>query len=257
MQSTRLRHFCAARLCAWRRSDCGRLALTDDENPWRELRRSEGRWVLAEDAAAIERLNLGPSVTDGTRVRLELLPVPFVGRRDAPVVLLNLNPGFDERDYEAESRPNVEALVMANLRHGLDSFFPLRPELAGTSAWEWWRGHLRHLATATSWEVVERNIFCVEYFGYHSSKYEPGDLVPSQQYGFSLVRAAMKRDALIVSMRAHKRWTTAIPELASYPRIFRLDSPQNVVVSPDNCPPGKFDLLVDTLRNATKQRWDG
>ncbi len=38
------------------------------------------------------------------RLHLELLPEPFLGRPDAPVILLNLNPGFNDEDILAHGR---------------------------------------------------------------------------------------------------------------------------------------------------------
>jgi len=72
--------------------------------------------------------------------------------------------------------------------------------------------------------------------------------VPSQEYGFALVRDAIARDAVIVVMRSLARWLAAVPELAGYSRRFGLRSVQNVTISPKNCPDG-YAAVIDALRS--------
>ena len=58
-------------------------------NPWRHLP-DIPPFVLDSDRRAIEEFNASASAD--THVHLDLLPEPFLGNKDAPVVLLNLNP---------------------------------------------------------------------------------------------------------------------------------------------------------------------
>jgi len=91
---------------------------------------------------------------------------------------------------------------------------------------------------------------CVELFPYHSKKYKPlGKTLESQEYSFHLVRRALGRGALVIYMRAKKGWLEAVPELRGHERAFGLKNPQNVAVSPGNCPDGWFDEVERTLRS--------
>jgi hypothetical protein len=55
------------------------------------------------------------------------------------------------------------------------------------------------------------------------------------------------RGALIVIMRSCRRWYKEIPELRGH--SYELNSPQNVIVSPANCPKG-YELIVAAIRNS-------
>ena len=68
------------------------------------------------------------------------------------------------------------------------------------------------------------------------------------EYSFHLVRRALGRGALVIYMRAKKVWLSAVPELARYERAFQLKNPQNVSVSPGNCPDSWFGEAEKILR---------
>jgi hypothetical protein len=55
----------------------------------------EPPYVYAMDNLAVDAFNA--HARDEHRIHTDVLPEPFLGRKDAPIVLLNLNPGFDER----------------------------------------------------------------------------------------------------------------------------------------------------------------
>ena len=59
-------------------------------NPWVDLP-EESPFVLHGDAAAIARFNA--RANERHRIRLDVLPEPFIGRPDAPLVLLNRTAG--------------------------------------------------------------------------------------------------------------------------------------------------------------------
>jgi type I restriction enzyme M protein len=83
------------------------------ENPWRRLP-YEPPYVLPEDAEAVEAFNTQASDIHRLRVR-DILPEPFVGRPNAPVLLLSTNPGFVESDHKHEG--DFFARMRANLLH--------------------------------------------------------------------------------------------------------------------------------------------
>lgn len=103
------------------------------ENPRRGLP-AKAPFVLASDAPAIDQFHQGP-VDESQRLHLELIPEPFLGRPDAPVVLLNLNPGFSERDILSHEDPVFAAAAMATLHQEVQShpFYLLDPRFKHAS----------------------------------------------------------------------------------------------------------------------------
>ena len=59
--------------------------------------------------------------------------------------------------------------------------------------------------------------------------------LPSQEYSFELVRAAMRRKAVIIHMRKPDKWFDTVPELERYKRAFRVLNCQRPVLTP-RCP---------------------
>ncbi|HEV2579996.1 MAG TPA: hypothetical protein VGT44_04010, partial [Ktedonobacteraceae bacterium] len=93
-------------------------------------------------------------------------------------------------------------------------------------------------------ERVAREILVVEYFPYFTRR-GIGNicLLPSQKYTFHLVREAMRRNAIIIKLRARRQWLGVIPELTSYPNYYELNSPQNTCITQRNCPKGFPEIL--------------
>jgi hypothetical protein len=156
----------------------------DQLNPWVDVPR-QPPYVLPCDSEAIRQYNDRHS-DDPHHLHLNVLPEPFIGGRTAPVVLLNLNPGFDDRDPEDHAHEDFQALLRANYEHR-DSEFPfysLDPRFENGGR-RWWRKKLKPLIDACGHEQVSRSLLCIEFFPYHSRRFGNGSLeVPSQQYGF-------------------------------------------------------------------------
>jgi hypothetical protein len=213
-------------------------------NPWSDLP-LKAPYVLPVDEPAISRFNARAHPENA--LRLELIPEPFLGRPDAPVVLLNLNPGFDNREVPLHSSdPVFIDLSRKNLSHGVSDcpFYLLHPLASASLGQSWWKTKLREPILQVGLETVARNLLCVEYFPYHSRRFAGVRLtLASQLYSFDLVRSAIARGALIVVMRGGRSWLAAVPELATYPRIHKLNSVQNVSISRGNCPLGYEEIV--------------
>jgi hypothetical protein len=217
-------------------------------NPWLAVP-IQPPYVLRCDSDAISAYN-AKARHDYNKIQLGVMPEPFIGSATAPVVLLNLNPGFDAHDNAAHERPDFEALLRNNYSQGRASFpfYYLDPAVE-TPGRCWWEKKLRWLIEEFGREELARSILCVEYFPYHSRRFDHSGLVlPSQEYGFGLVRSAIARGSVVVTMRAERRWKEKVHELGGYRRAFRLKNPQNVVVSPRNCSGSGFDELVRAVR---------
>ena len=179
------------------------------------------------------------------------MPEPFIGSTEAPVVLLNLNPGYGDRDPEDHVRAEFQALLRNNYSQCPSDypFYFLDPTFENGGR-QWWERKLAHLLVEFDRKHLARSILCIEYFPYHSRKFGHGSFeLSSQAFGFHLVRSAINRKAVVVVMRARKRWLKKVPELEAYQQGFTLNSPQNVMVSPGNCPEDGFERVISAIRN--------
>lgn len=64
-------------------------------NPWHQ-QPSSAPYVIPKDAPAVSSFN--SEAYDLHKIRLELMPEPYLSQPDAPIVLLNLNPVFAESE---------------------------------------------------------------------------------------------------------------------------------------------------------------
>jgi formate-dependent phosphoribosylglycinamide formyltransferase (GAR transformylase) len=80
--------------------------------------------------------------------------------------------------------------------------------------------------------------------------------VPSQEYTFALLRAAIRREAVVFVTRGQAVWEAAVPELRGYSRAFRTNRVQNVVTSPRNCREG-WETARATPRQAASRMQTG
>lgn len=221
-------------------------------SPWATIS-PDPPYVLPMDARLVAQQDARAPAE--TRTQLQLLPEPFMGATDAPVLLLTLNPGYDPSDDAVHREARFVASARANLVHAATPpFYLLAPELAHAPGARYWRAKLRPVAEAVArarrvpvdvaWDLVARRVACVEYFPYHSTRFgwrlgEP----PSFGYTRSLVERAAARGALIVMMRAVTKWQAAVPALADRERTHRLRNPRNPVVSARNCPMGFLEIV--------------
>ena len=69
-------------------------------NPWTKiLKQAHSKTIVLEsDKEIIDTFNEDPKRKLEHKIHLELLPEPFLGHPNASVILLNLNPGFNEND---------------------------------------------------------------------------------------------------------------------------------------------------------------
>jgi hypothetical protein len=223
----------------------------------------EPPYVLLEDKEKVETFNLRAKGKAHQHhvLHLDLIPEPFVGRPDAPVVLLGNNPGVKSPMAAADKRkPAFADRMRNNLLHRLSSGFPFvyldpTPDIPPRGR-EWWESKLKDLLREfgpdkdVARSILARSIFAVEYFPYVSHRFGHARLsLPSQQYCFNLVRKAMERGAVIVLTRGQRRWEKAVEDLARYPRLVRLKEVQRAPISPGNCPDAdQYQTIVRAIR---------
>ncbi len=214
-------------------------------NPWSYIPIT-APYVLPEDESIITPFNLGAK--EEYQIKFNCLPEPFVGSNTAPVVLLGLNPGYDDGDPEAHADTKFREALFQNLNHQQSEypFYFLDPRFKNPGT-IWWEGKLKPVLKFIDRQALANQLQCVEYFPYHSRKYKQLNLLlPSQQYTFSLVRQAIARRAIIVLSRSVKRWLAAVPELIDYDFLCKLNSVQNIIISENNC--GHFNQIMDRLK---------
>lgn len=202
------------------------------DNPW-NLLPEQAPFVLPSDAFAVEVFNKGAQ--NNYKLQIESkLPEPFLGNPTAPIVLLNLNPGFAEDDYLYIEDPVARELQLGNLRHlsAAYPFYHLDPRMARFGGAKWWTRRFRDLIELVGVGVVANQIFCVELFPYSSVEYRGmRRVLGSQRYGFHLVNQAIDRRALIVLMRSRREWCEAVPRLAYYDRLHQCSGPRNPYIN--------------------------
>lgn len=202
---------------------------------------------MPEDRPLIDAFNQRASPR--TRVETTLLPEPFVGRTDAPVILLLLNPGLGGDEFVLHQQAHFRNRVLRCHRQEAAPYpdYYLDPAVTGGGAR--WRARVtRPLLAEFGPQAVAAGLGWLEYFPYHSRNFAHRRLrVPSQLFAFDLLRAAIRREAVIFVTRGRAAWEEAVPELQAYRRAFRTRSVQNVVISPRNCPDG-YEAAQAALR---------
>ena len=151
-------------------------------------------------------------------------------------MLLALNPGWSPSDAAVHATPVFAEQARQSLSHRLAPypFLHLQPQ-AHTPGAMWWRSIAARLIEACGFESVAHNLLCVQSFPYHSREYKPANrTVPSQAYGFSLVKAAVERGADVVVMRSHRLWSEAVPEVNHYRRLHVVRNPRRPFLSAGN-----------------------
>lgn len=155
-------------------------------NPWVHIPPTPP-YVLDCDAASLLAFNR--KARPEYRVELNLLPDPYIGLPDSPVMLLALNPGFAPADLRTHQDTAFRERCLANLhqRQQRYPFYYLDPKLPGGGR-TYWEAKLRQPIRDFDRQRVARSVACVQYFPYHSQSYG-GSLgqIPSQQYTFEMV----------------------------------------------------------------------
>jgi hypothetical protein len=215
------------------------------KNPWYQLPHTEP-YILKEDFPSISTFNKRTDFNHA--IQTNILPEPFLGNpTTAKVILLNLNPGFDDKDLSWHKQQEFVSENSKNLLHQSDPpFYLLNHKFKESGGFIWWYKHLKQFIDLLGLDVVSRRFLCIEYFPYHSKQYKPMPVIPSQGYTFFLVREAMKQQTPMIMMRGERLWLSAIPELSDYP-YNRLHSAQNVSISKRNLSEGIFDSIARIL----------
>lgn len=201
-------------------------------NPWAALPK-RSPYVLPNDAPYVHAFN--QTASEDQRIELDALPEPFFGSFEAPVVILLQNPGLSPRDLRHHKRPDFSAALRSNLiaRQRLDHFHLL--DATHGPGHDWWHRCCRELILEVGLDQLASKLLTLDFSPYHSKRFGHAHLrLPSQAFTFDLLRRAIQRRAWVVRARGYKAWVGAVPELASYTRVLKTNSPRSVALSPGN-----------------------
>ena len=227
-----------------------------NENPW-NLLPVQPPFVLSEEKDKVLAFNV--NAHPNHFLHLDIIPEPFVGRQDAPVVLLGNIGGGPEFEGDQPSayklEPAFQDRVRKNLLHD-PSDFPLLWFAPGyyDPGTGWWERKLKQLLREfgngdIAMSKLARSILSVEFFPYSAHRYGHDRLpLPSQKYSFALVRNAVQRGAVIVLRHGERRWRGAVPELATYPNVVRLKEVRRALITPGNCHDDGFQKIVRAIK---------
>lgn len=206
------------------------------ENPWKDLREQAGTYILKEDEATVRSFNASLLGSDPREIELHVLPEPFLGFHDAPVVVLLANPGSVDEDRYIDRSWITGANWEAITTPGGTPMYSLDDRAASMPGGIWWRGATRGLlAPGRGYADLAEKILVVQYHGYHSRKpCFPRQALPSQRFAFALVADAMKRKAAIIIASASRQWLSAVLGLDGYRWKATKNSPQSRSLSPRN-----------------------
>jgi hypothetical protein len=204
-------------------------------SPWVRLP-DRNPYVLPEDKPVVDWWNsrLGPG--DPRRLELHVLPEPFLGYLDAPVLILMANPGSVPADRHIDrewvTRANQQALTVP----GGTVMYSLDDKAAAFPGGIWWRRMTRGLlAPRRTYADLAARLLVVQWHGYHSVRPSlPTERLPSQDFAVDLVSRAMDRQAPIIIGTAGPFWRSRVPGLSAYPGLITKNSPQAMSLSERN-----------------------
>lgn len=211
-------------------------------NPWTRIP-TKPPFVLAEDLPFVSAFNRRASPEQ--KIDLRLLPEPFFGPFDAPVVVLLQNPGLGAKDLRHHKNQQFAASLRRSLRARVHRVhFHLVDPTRGPG-YHWWHRTCKELINRFTAAVLARRLLALEFAPYHSKRFAHAHLrLPSQEFNFSLLRRAIERRAVIVCIRGYREWLGAVPELSSC-TVLRTRSKQAAALSSRNLP--KYASVVRAL----------
>jgi hypothetical protein len=148
------------------------------------------------------------------------------------------------------SRPSIAKASRESVTTpGGTPMYTLAVHMADTPAGAYYRDALKGFReSGRSWQDLAERVVFVEQHAYHSSRSSPiPEGLPSQEFGFALVRQAMKQHQVIVIGLAASKWYAAVPGLDEYSRKVTKNSPQTRALSRGNLGEAGFNMILTAL----------
>lgn len=183
---------------------------------------------------AVERYNLKAKAHH--ILQTSMGPSPFEGDiYHSPVVLLLANPGFDEKSSQDDHHFRADGWPLAGLN-----------DAAPVGMRSWWQPRLRQLCKIHGSRKVASNVAALQINPWASTQYHDTIRLPSQMLLLGLAEAAARRGAIIVMMRASKKWLTS-SIIKEHAELFRTKSPRCSYVSEGNLQPHVWKLINEKI----------
>ncbi len=222
------------------------LLKRDIENPWIDYDLKTTK-IHHLDKLQIDKFN----ITAKSEFKFDtiLLPDPYIGNVNSKILLLALNPGIHEDDYEIHKGPIYRKLHRENINQ-IDTEYPfyyLNPELNSPGT-KWWHSKLKHLIENFGVRKTAQAVCCLQYVPYHSKKFKKlSKNLPTQEFVKKIIETHIKNNKPIVMMRSKSLWIKLVPELEFYKNIFSLRNPRTPALSPKNVGEENFKLLINAM----------
>jgi hypothetical protein len=203
------------------------------------------------------------------KLHLNVAPLHFIGDiQNSRILVLSLNPGFSDEyiEFYEENKESYEQTIENNLSLRNPRFFEFDWY---TKEKEGYWSRLKPLFKEEYEQALEieggiddvldkyfkRTIALVEFFPYHSQKYDDcydklgkngksKDYLPSQKFVFSEIKKRIDNkndEVIIIITRSKSKWFEAIEGLKSYHQCYILSNPQNPSFEPENIMKCQFD----------------
>jgi len=237
-------------------------------NPWFELGcdSQSSYFIHPADAKIIDEFNesLQERQSELYKIHTEIFPAAFMGNVfDSKVVLLTLNPGYDENEEENKFYEKYKDWFLNELTHSNRFECPLYClDMEYATYSDYWKKRLNVLVKSfgdEGIEIIGKKVSKIQFFPYVSKKFKsiPYKFIENefgvgkkhlhtQEYSFHLVREAIKRDAVIIITRSKNLWLNAVPELKDYPNLLYTKNARQPYITENNMI-GGYDRIIEAL----------
>jgi hypothetical protein len=232
-------------------------------NPWSETdQTNELQRIPFDDIVRIETYNDNVSHEHHKMhdVAHQLTPEPFHGDAlNAPIVLLQANPGFGANDVVDFKRQDWCESMQLNLQLQHEKmdypFTPLDPKFSSTtSSGKYWSMILKALIKESNVESVSKNVAVVELFPWHSQQFCSGKmfdfLYPSQTTLFNhrLVQLAIDDpDRIVICCRGSREWKMVTQRDTA--KLIHVRNNRKPYISPANIGANAWEKLMVKIKN--------
>ena len=224
-------------------------------NPWKELCQkivnNDFRLInnnsLEKDNTIIDFFNQNQS--DTFKLRTSMMPAHFTGNiLKSKIVLLATNPGYVKKEEDNfYCNPKFIKQRIGDLTFLNKNFISNNAERKKESPY--WHQKLRWLVEEVGFNEVSKNISLLQFNPYHSTKFRKIakkyfkntnntlEHLPSQIYGFELLRNCIAQGKLIVILRSKNAWFNAVRELVEYEqqvKVITIKNKRQPSLSPNN-----------------------
>lgn len=215
-------------------------------NPWLNYKFKKST-IHSEDLNLVTQFNL--KAKDEFKYSDVLLPDPYIGSLNSKLMLLALNPGLSESDFEVHQDNNYIEHHWENINQTETDypFYYLNPNLECPGT-DWWHKKLKWLIQDLDIKKVSNNICCLQLTPYHSVRFKRNaKLFPTQHFIAHILKEQITKNYPIVIMRSKKLWVELVPELETYKNAFLLKNPRNPTLSPKNIGDENYEKLLSIL----------